>query len=307
MGDLVSAALPLVPGVVLMAAVGLALVGTFHLRADPVSDLDVDDLVLLRESRRAEAEGLGPLERLATPLVPVILRTMGPGLQKRLRRMIDLAGRPAGVDVETLARQIGVWVIVMAPVALLLVALGYWYAALPALAVAVVLPLAAVARLRRVRQERISRELPDFLDILAVTVNAGVGFRQGLATISERFGGPVGEEVTLTLEQIRSGASVREAFRRLQDRNDSTQLSAFVTAFLQAEELGAPLAQTITRIAADMRRESAQNQRRHAAQVAPRVTLVSAMLILPGALALLGVGFFLGSDIDLGPVLEQVR
>jgi tight adherence protein C len=307
MSELGAAVLPAVPAAVLVVAVGVILSGLMNLRADPVSELDVDDLVLLRETRREEVAGLGPLDRLAQPLVPLILRVMGPVLQQRLKRMIELAGRPQGVDVETVVRRIAVWAVLMTPVVLILLALGYWYAAVPAGALAVVLPLATLARTRRVRQETISRELPDFLDILAVTVNAGVGFRQGLATISERFGGPVAEEVALTLEQIRNGASVREAFRRLQERNDSPQLSSFVTAFLQAEELGAPLAQTLNRIAADMRRESAQRQRRLAGQVSPRVTLVSSLIILPGALALLGVGFFLGSDIDLGPVLEQVR
>jgi tight adherence protein C len=304
---LVAAVLPAVPAAVLVVAVGVVLAGLLNLRADPVSELDVDDLVLLRETRREEATGLGALDRLAQPLVPLLLRVMGPGLQARLKRMIELAGRPQGIAVETVVRRVAVWGLLMAPVVVILLVLGHWYAAVPAAGLAVVLPLATLARTRRMRQETISRELPDFLDILAVTVNAGVGFRQGLATISDRFGGPVAEEVALTLEQIRNGASLREAFRRLQERNDSPQLSSFVTAFLQAEELGAPLAQTLNRIAADMRRESAQRQRRLAAQVSPRVTLVSSLIILPGALALLGVGFFLGSDVDLGPVLEQVR
>ncbi|MGF1646894.1 MAG: type II secretion system F family protein [Kineosporiaceae bacterium] len=307
MTGLAALALPAVPAAVLVAALAIVLVGLANLRSDPVKELDVDDLVLLRETRREEAAGLGLLDRLAQPLVPLILRLMGAGLQLRLKRMIELAGRPQGIAVDTVVRRAAVWALLMAPVVAMLLALGYWYAAVPAGGLAVVLPLATLARTRRVRQETISRELPDFLDILAVTVNAGVGFRQGLATISERFGGPVAEEVTLTLEQIRNGASLREAFRRLQERNDSAQLSSFVTAFLQAEELGAPLAQILNRIAADMRRESAQRQRRLAGQVSPRVTLVSSLIILPGALALLGVGFFLGSDIDLGPLVEQVQ
>ncbi|MGF1661187.1 MAG: type II secretion system F family protein [Kineosporiaceae bacterium] len=305
MADVAATLLPAVPAAVLVAAVGLAFAGVRNLRSDPVSELDVDDLVLLRETRREEATGLGALDRLALPLVPLLLRIMGSGLRARLRRMIELAGRPQGIDVDTVVRRIAVWLLFLTPVAVIFLVQGRWYAAVLAIGLAIVLPLAGLARTRRVRQETISRELPDFLDILAVTVNAGVGFRQGLATISDRFGGPVADEVALTLEQIRNGASMREAFRRLQERNDSPQLSSFVTAFLQAEELGAPLAQTVNRIAADMRRESAQRQRRLAAQVSPRVTLVSSLIILPGALALLTVGFFLGSDVDLSLLQEQ--
>ena len=107
----------------------------------------------------------------------------------------------------------------------------------------------------------------------------------------------------LTLYQIRNGASVRDAFRRLRQRNDSEQLASFVTAYLQAEELGAPLANTLNRIAEDMRHDSAQRQRQRAARVAPRVTLVTSIVLLPGALAVLAVGFVLGMDFDFAGLL----
>ena len=74
----------------------------------------------------------------------------------------------------------------------------------------------------------------------------------------------------------------------------------FVTAFLQAEELGAPLADTLNQIALDMRRESAQALRRKAAQTAPRVTLVTSLVLVPAALILVVVGLVLGADIDFG-------
>jgi tight adherence protein C len=86
----------------------------------------------------------------------------------------------------------------------------------------------------------------------------------------------------------------------MERRSGSQAMRSFVTAFLQAEELGAPLAATLNQIAADMRRENAQALRRRAAQAAPRVTLVTSLVLVPAALILVIVGLILGANIDLG-------
>lgn len=291
------------PAVVVVACLALFVVGLRSLRADPVDGLEVDDLILLREAQRERAQGLGPMQRLARPLVPVLRRLIGPTLEARLKRMIELAGRPEGIDVDSVLLRMATWLVLVGPLSLLLALQGRLWVLPVGAVVVVVLPLAGIARARRLRQDRIDRDLPDFLDVLAVTVTAGVGFRSALATVSDRFGGPLAEEIVLTLNQIRNGASVRDAFQRLRTRNDSEPLSSFVTAYLQSEELGAPLAQTLNRIAEDMRRDSAQRQRQRAARVAPRVTLVTSMVLVPGALVILVVGFVLGIDIDIPSVL----
>lgn len=305
MSDGLSGVLTLVPAVVLVVALGIVVAGLRVLRMDPRADLAVEDLVLLRQTRRDDARRPNAVDRLAAPAVPFVMRLVGPDVLRWLRRTIDLAGRPEGVDLETVVRRVVGWVILVAPLVVVLVAVGRWYVAVLPLAAAVLLPLAMLGRERRLRQEAISRDLPDFLDILSVTVTAGISFRHGLARISERFGGPLAAEIDLTLAQIRNGLPLREAFRRLEQRTEAPEVSTFVTAYVQAEELGAPLGDTLTRIAADLRHDSAQRQRRRAARVAPRVTLISAVVILPGALMLAIVGFFLGGDITVGSLLGE--
>jgi tight adherence protein C len=298
----VRALLVAVPALVVVGAMAVFAVGLRSLRGDPVDGLELDDLLLLRESSKRRARGAGPLGRLAGPLVPLLVKLMGPALERRLRRTIELAGRPEGMTVETVMLRMATWLVIVVPLALFATLQGLLWMIPVCAVVVVVLPLAGIARERRLRQERIGRDLPDFLDVLAVTVTAGVGFRAALDTVSQRFGGPLSEEVVLTLHQIRNGASVRDAFRRLKSRNESEQLSTFVTAYLQSEELGAPLAVTLNRIALDMRRDSGQRQRQRAAKVVPRVTLVTSVVLLPAALAILGVGFVLGLDLDLGVI-----
>ena len=127
---------------------------------------------------------------------------------------------------------------------------------------AVILPLARISGEARRRRESIDRDLPDFLDILAVTVTAGISFRAAMVRVADRFEGPMQSEIQLTLDQLSHGASLRVAFGNLDRRSGSVAVHSFVSAFLQAEELGAPLAETLNQIAVDMRRENAQRMRR---------------------------------------------
>ncbi len=122
--------------------------------------------------------------------------------------------------------------------------------------------------------------------------------------MSTRFEGPLREELAHTLHQLDVGVSRRQAFTALRQRCDSDAMSSFVSAFLQAEELGAPLALSLTQIAEDNRREAGQRARQKAARMVPRVTLVVSMILVPPALIILIVGLFLGSNIDIGSVLN---
>lgn len=295
--------IPVVPATVMLIAVVLFFSGWRLLRSDAIAGLEVDDLVLLRaEQKRAAGMG-GPLSRLGARLVPGLRQLIGPRGVAWLQRQVELAGRPNGATADTVLRQMGTWIVIVTPLVVLSI-LQLNLIVLPlAFGLVLVMPLAGISRARRLRQERISRDLPDFLDILSVTVTAGVAFRSALQRVADTFPGALGEEITLTLHQMANGASRREAFTDLRRRNDSEPVSQFVTAFLQAEELGAPLAETLTQIATDMRRASAQAMRRQAARTSPRVTLVTSMVLLPGTLVLILVGMYVGSGVDFGSIL----
>jgi tight adherence protein C len=299
----VSALIAAVPGLVAVAAVALFVHGVGLMRSHPMEGLDVADLVLLRAEQRAEVQGRRPLERMADRLVPGLRHLLGPDALRWLQNQVDLAGRPDGATVDTVLRQAGMWLIMVTPLVLMGLLQGQLFLVLLSPATVVVMPLARLSRMKRLRQERLDRDLPDFLDILSVTVSAGVAFRPALARVAERFGGPLAEEMTLTLNQIANGASRRAAFTALRRRNESEALAQFVTAFLQSEELGAPLAETLNQIALDMRRDSAQRMRRKAARTAPRVTLVTSLVLVPGALILIMAGLYLGSGLSLDGVL----
>lgn len=99
------------------------------------------------------------------------------------------------------------------------------------------------------------------------------------------------------------GVSRREAFDHLRKRNDSDQVSMFVTALQQGEELGAPIVDTLIQIANDMRRTDSQNARRNAAKAVPKTTLVVTMVMLPATMILIVLSFYYGSGVDFGNIL----
>ena len=116
--------------------------------------------------------------------------------------------------------------------------------------------------------------------------------------VAGRFGGAISEEITTVLHQITNGASVRSAFSAMRDRTRSEAVTEFVTAYLQAEELGAPLADTLNQIASDRRRANAQRMRQKASKIEPRISLIMTMVLIPGALVILVGGMILAMGAD---------
>jgi tight adherence protein C len=238
------------------------------------------------------------VDGLATRLGPRVAPSIRGRQRERIARRLDLAGRRGSVTVQrfigvkaALAALLGGLLALLAlagssPLLLLLAVVCGWFG-----------PDVWLAREARLRQERIERDLPDFLDILAVTVRAGLGYRAALARVAESLGGPISEEMLTALRQMDLGASRRQAFLALRERSTSESLSAFVAAQLQAEELGVPLSEALNDIAEDMRRTAHQNARRRASRAAPRVSLIVTTLIVPGAMILILVSLLLGSDL----------
>lgn len=293
-------------GVIALAVTGmflLAVVGLRMVRGDALQGWDVGDIVLLRdESKRRDREG--PLDALARRLAPVLAARLGPPRLAWIRRRIELAGRPEGMTVDTFLRLLTKYTLFLGTTAVILLLLGNTVSGLLCLVGIPVLPFSRLAGYQRRRQDSIATDLPDFLDILSVTVSAGIGFRTALGRVAQRFTGPLHDELMQTLHQLDVGVPRRQAFLSLRDRCGSEAMDSFVSAFLQAEELGAPLATALNNIALDMRRESAQEARRKAARTVPRVTLIVSVVLVPPTLLIIMVGLYLGADIDLGTVLS---
>ena len=97
----------------------------------------------------------------------------------------------------------------------------------------------------RARQHRILRAVPDTLDLLTISVRAGLGFDSALAKVVEKTNGPLADEFARALAEIRVGRPRRDALRDVVERTEVPGLSAFVGAIIQAEQLGVPIAKVL--------------------------------------------------------------
>jgi tight adherence protein C len=105
----------------------------------------------------------------------------------------------------------------------------------------------------RARQERLSQDLPDALDLLAVSVEAGLGFDAAVVKITEQVEGPLGEEFALTLNEMRIGESRQSALKKLSERTGIPEIGAFARAIIQADQFGISLGRILRVQAVDTR------------------------------------------------------
>jgi tight adherence protein C len=131
------------------------------------------------------------------------------------------------------------------------------------------------------RRDLVQAALPDALDLLAVSVEAGLGFDAAVAKLTEYMEGPLIEELELALSEMRIGESRTEALRRLAARMDVAELSAFVRAIVQADQLGASIATTLRVQAADARTRRQLAAEEKAMKAPITMLFPTALFILP--------------------------
>ena len=126
-----------------------------------------------------------------------------------------------------------------------------------------ILPDCIVSSRARARQEEIRAQLPDALDLLAVSVEAGLGFDGAVAKMTEQMSGPLAEEFTLALSEMRIGESRKEALQKLAERVGTPELAAFTRSIIQADQFGISLGRILKVQAADtrLRRQAAAEEK----------------------------------------------
>ena len=135
-------------------------------------------------------------------------------------------------------------------------------------AIAYIAPAAVVSERARRRQAVLASELPDALDLLAVSVEAGLGFDGAVSKLTQYMDGPLTQEFELVLGGMRIGESRADALKKLADRAGAPEVVAFVRAIVQADQLGTSLGR-ILRVQATDARLKRQAQAEERAMKAP--------------------------------------
>ena len=144
----------------------------------------------------------------------------------------------------------------------------------------------------RSRREAVRAQLPDALDLLAVSVEAGLGLDGALSKLTEHMEGPLIEEFAVSLGEIRIGEQRHEALKKLSERVPTPELAAFVRAVIQAEQLGISMGRILRVQAADsrLRRQAAAEEKAMKAPI--KILFPTVLFIFPAMfLVVLGPAF----------------
>ncbi|HET7487283.1 MAG TPA: type II secretion system F family protein [Acidimicrobiales bacterium] len=136
------------------------------------------------------------------------------------------------------------------------------------------------------RQAAILKDLPDVVDLLAISVEAGVGFEGALAVVCEHFDSALAEELSRTLKEMELGLPRREALQNLKRRTEVPDLSNFVLALTQADSLGMPLGRILHTQAREMRSRRRARARETAGKLPVKILFPLVAFIFPAVLVI---------------------
>ncbi len=232
---------------------------------------------------------LGRMARAYTPA----------GWTDRVQRRLALAGLADRLDVNTWAaiKVISVVVLIVAWLAFQTL-LSPWQkiVTLPLFAFAgVFLPDGLLDRRIASRREDMRRQLPDILDLLVISVEAGLGFEAALARVVAAVPGEMSEEFGRMLAETRVGVSRADAMRHLAERTDLDELDSFLLAMMQAETFGVSVSRVLRVQAEEMRVQRRQRAQERAFAAPVKMVFPLVICILPALFVVL-----------LGPAAIQI-
>ena len=162
-------------------------------------------------------------------------------------------------------------------------------------AIGALFPASWLSRKVQERQDAILNDLPDVVDLLAISVEAGVGFEGALEIVCSHFDSPLAQELSRTLKEMELGLSRREALQNLKRRTDVADLSNFVLALTQADSLGMPLGRILHTQASEMRNKRRARAREKAAKLPVKILFPLMAFIFPAIMVVI-----------LGPAMASV-
>jgi tight adherence protein C len=224
-------------------------------------------------------------------------RLMPYDMHKRVDQLLVYAGSPAGWDAERVISLKIVGAVGGLILGLFVGALLPWGGVWLILAAAFfavfgyLLPGAYIGGMARSRQKEIQRTLPDVMDLLTISVEAGLGFDAALAQVVKNVPGPLSEEIGRLLQEMQIGVSRADAFRHLSDRTDVDDLRAFVLSMIQADLFGVSIANVLRAQAHEQRQKRRQRAEEIAMKIPVKIVFPLIFCVLPALfVVILGPG-----------------
>jgi tight adherence protein C len=240
--------------------------------------------------RQQELEG-SAMDRLIMPSI----RRMGRGavrltpfdLDARINEQLVLAGNPPGWDAERVVAMkiIGaiIGVIGGALLAALLPVPG-WLRIVFVVMIGLIgytIPSSQIRSMASKRQRTIQKQLPDVMDLLTISVEAGLGFDAALAQVTKNVPGPLAEEMSRLLQEVQIGVSRADAFRSLSTRTNVLELQSFTLSMIQADMFGVSIANVLRAQSRELRQKRRQRAEEIAQKIPVKLLFPMIFMVLP--------------------------
>jgi len=227
-------------------------------------------------------------------LTPALNRFVGIGRKltpsdhaDRIKQKLDIAGNPPGwtVDRVTSLRFVG-FVVALSVALITCMAFGFGSARTMGISVAAALvgyfsPNMYLNRKGKDRTKLMQKALPDALDLLTISVEAGLAFDSALQQVARNTEGPLANEFSRVLQEMQIGLGRSKALRALGERTTLPELRSFVSAMVQADSFGIPIAQVLRVQTAEIRLKRRQRAEEMAMKVPVKILMPLILCILP--------------------------
>jgi tight adherence protein C len=232
-------------------------------------------------------------ERLVDPLLNALRRVgwrLSPsGAGERIARSLDRAGNPGAWTVDRIMGAKGVGLLIGVVLALLVfgLSLGGIVAAALAGAFGFFLPDLLVYNAGLRRQEEMRKGMADAMDMLTVCVEAGQGFDAAILQVAKTVSGPIAGEFARVLSEMQIGKSRGDAFAGMGERTSAPEVKNFVSALVQADRMGLPIAAVLREQSKEMRVARRQRAEEQAQKVTVKILFPLIFCIFPALMVVI--------------------
>jgi tight adherence protein C len=293
-----------------LAAVGLAIVlAVLTIFGRPVEDGVARALATIDSHYTQHAPVVVESKRDPFAALPGWLRVFAvrlspSGIATKLQHRLDLAGNPSGWTPDRILAAKGLGLFGLGGLGALygLRAIGLFFVVgAVGAAAGFFLPDILLYNVGFKRQEKIQKALPDALDMLTVCVEAGQGFDAALAQVARNTTGPLAAEFSRVLQEIQIGKSRSQALRAMSTRTTVPELRTFVSALVQAGELGISVADVLREQAKEMRVKRRMRAEEKAQKVPVKILFPLVFCLFPSMfIVILGPGVISIANVMFG-------
>ena len=218
-----------------------------------------------------------------------------------LEKKIIMAGSPRNMTVKD---WVNFQVLITVGLPVITLAAGYYLKAKPGgmimfliaeIALGLVLPNFALSKSISERQKKIQNSLPDIIDLLTVSVEAGLGFDGALVKVIDKMPGPLASEFDKVLQEIKVGRQKKDALRDMADRVSIQDLTTFIGSVIQADQFGVSIGNVLRLQSEQMRQKRRQRAQEKALKAPVKMIIPMVVFIFPTLFSVL-----------LGPVVIQL-